>query len=97
MGKNDLSQEELQQRLRDACESADTVAVRLLLADPRVDPTARNNEAIRMARQNGHADVVRLLLADPRVEPDIKNKGGRKKKRRTSRNNKKVKRRISRE
>ena len=43
--------------------------MRLLLADPRVDPSADNNYAIRWAAYNGHTEVVRLLLADPRVDP----------------------------
>ena len=42
--------------------------VELLIADPRVDPTAKNNNAIRMASRNGHTETVALLLADPRVE-----------------------------
>jgi ankyrin repeat protein len=40
-----------------------------LLEDPRVDPTARNNEAIRMASENGHIEVVELLLENNRVDP----------------------------
>ena len=48
--------------------------VRLLLADPRVRlaPSADDNEAIRWASGNGHADVVRLLLADSRVDPNAR-------------------------
>jgi hypothetical protein len=48
-----------------------TEVVRALLADPRVDPAADNNEAIRMAAWRGHAEVVRALLADPRVDPGV--------------------------
>ena len=47
--------------------------VKLLLADPRVDPAARNNDAIREASINGHLEVVRLLLNDPRVDPSVDN------------------------
>ena len=43
--------------------------VRLLLADPRINPAENNNEAIRGASTSGHVDVVRLLLANPRVNP----------------------------
>ena len=42
--------------------------VKLLLQDPRVDPSDRNNGAIRLAHQNGHVEVVKLLLQDPRVK-----------------------------
>ncbi|PRP79798.1 hypothetical protein PROFUN_12552 [Planoprotostelium fungivorum] len=42
-------------------------AVRLL-RDGRADPSANDNEAIRMAAKNGHHEVVELLAADLRVE-----------------------------
>jgi len=51
-----------------ACEGEAEV-VRALLADSRVDPTADNNFAIRVASGYGYAEVVRALLADPRVDP----------------------------
>ena len=35
----------------------------------RVDPTAKDNQAIRRASQNGHIEIVRLLLSDSRVDP----------------------------
>ena len=41
-----------------------------ILADPRVDPSADNNFAIRIASEKGHMDVVKVLLADPRLSPD---------------------------
>jgi ankyrin repeat protein len=40
-----------------------------LLADPRVDPSAGDNAAIREASAKGHLSVVERLLADPRVDP----------------------------
>ena len=52
-----------------ACRYGRIEHVRLLLADPRVDPSVRSNAAIRWASEFGHADVVKLLLADPRVDP----------------------------
>jgi len=52
-----------------AAETGDALSVRLLLADGRVDPTSRNNEAIKTASANGHANVVRLLLEDGRANP----------------------------
>jgi hypothetical protein len=48
-----------------------TTVVERLLADPRVDPAANDNYAIRLASQNGHATVVDVLLADPRVDPAV--------------------------
>jgi len=47
-----------------ACKNGNAEVVRLLLADPRVDPTVSNEFAIRKAGQSDNADVVRLLLAD---------------------------------
>ena len=44
----------------------------LLLADPRVDPSADDNYTIRWASNNGHDKVVSLLLADTRVDPSTR-------------------------
>jgi hypothetical protein len=52
-----------------AVREGDAVTVRALLADPRVDPAANNNHAIRWASKNGRTEAVRALLADPRVDP----------------------------
>ena len=49
-------------------------AVNRLLADPRVDPSARDNTAIIEVCARGHLEVVERLLADPRVNPsDVNN------------------------
>ena len=32
-----------------------------------VDPSSRDNEAIRVASKNGHTDVVKLLLSLPKI------------------------------
>ncbi len=45
-----------------------TEIVKLLLSDPRVDPTTNNNTAIRRASRKGYTEVVRLLMTDPRVD-----------------------------
>ena len=37
--------------------------LKLLLQDPRINPSARDNYAIREASQNGHTECVRLLKA----------------------------------
>lgn len=37
--------------------------VKLLLEDPRVDPTVQRNAAVYLASENGHDKVVELLLA----------------------------------
>ena len=47
--------------------------MRLLLQDERVDPTARDSEAIRMVIQNGHDDVIQLLQQDERVRIGLEN------------------------
>jgi ankyrin repeat protein len=47
--------------------------VKLLLNEPRVDPSADDNCAIRLASKNGHFEVVKLLLNDPRGDPSAYN------------------------
>jgi ankyrin repeat protein len=44
-----------------------------LLEENRVDPSADNNKAIRIASQKGHLDIVNRLLEDPRVDPSAYN------------------------
>lgn len=53
----------------DAINGGDVGRVRALLANPKVDPTANNSEAIREAAQSGHVGCVRLLLEDGRADP----------------------------
>jgi len=51
-----------------ACRDGHTEVVRLILDLPLergVDPTARDNEALRHASLNGNTEIVRLLLALP--------------------------------
>jgi hypothetical protein len=55
--------------LAEASENGHVEVVRLLLTDPRVDPSAQNNYAICGASENGYLKVVRLLVTDPRVDP----------------------------
>ena len=47
--------------------------MKLLLNDPRVDPSADNNFSVRRASANGRVEVVKLLLNDPRVDPSADN------------------------
>ena len=42
--------------------------VRELLKDSRVDPSARDNQAIQLASKNGHSEIIQELLKDKRVE-----------------------------
>jgi ankyrin repeat protein len=46
-----------------------TDAVKLLLSDFGVDPSARNNAALINASEEGHLEIVKLLLSDARVDP----------------------------
>lgn len=49
-------------------ESGQTVGVRAMLNEtPGLDPSARNNQALRRAVRNGHTDIVQMLLMDPRI------------------------------
>jgi ankyrin repeat protein len=59
--------------IRLASKNGHVEVVKLLLNDPRVDPSAENNYAIRLASENGHVEAVKLLLNDPRVDPSAEN------------------------
>lgn len=52
-----------------ACEAGHAAVVKVLIADPHVDPAKDDNYIIRRAARNGHAEVVKLLLEDGRVDP----------------------------
>ncbi len=52
-----------------ATDNGNYLAVEVLLADQRVDPSYNNNRAILLASQHGYLEIVRLLLADSRVDP----------------------------
>ncbi len=43
-----------------------TDAVKLLLSDDRVDPSAQDNSALRSASRNGHLEIVKLIKSHPR-------------------------------
>jgi ankyrin repeat protein len=43
--------------------------VRLLLSDPRFDPSFDSNRTIVEAARNGNTEIVQLLLEDPKVDP----------------------------
>ena len=44
-----------------------------ILIDNGVDPSVKNNSAIRGAVECGHTEVVKLLLQDKRVDPSVEN------------------------
>ena len=50
-----------------------TDAVKLLLSDDLVDPSARNNAALAFALKGGYLDIVKLLLSDSGVDPSARN------------------------
>nr|QBK91392.1 MAG: ankyrin repeat protein [Pithovirus LCPAC302] len=47
--------------------------LKILLDDGRVDPSAHDNFAIRLASGNGYTEMVKLLLKDSRVDPSADN------------------------
>jgi ankyrin repeat protein len=49
-----------------------TDAVKLLLLDYGVDPSARDNQALINASYAGHLEIVKLLLSDARVDPSAR-------------------------
>ena len=68
-----LTMDIIQQDFIIYCKSGDIDKVKELLKDPRVDPSCRNNWAIRLSSEFGHLDVVRELLKDSRVDPSDRN------------------------
>ena len=57
--------------IRAACGKGHADIVKILLKDPRVDPSCINNECIRNSASYGHTEVVKILLQDPRVDPTV--------------------------
>jgi len=62
-----------------AVETGNVDFVRVLLADKRVDPNARDSEnrtALHLAVREKKIKVIRVLTEDPRVELEVRDKGG---------------------
>lgn len=55
-------------RVRKLMNRVDMDVIRLLMNDPRVDPSAEDNAALEYARDNGRRDIMELLYTDPRVD-----------------------------
>ncbi len=47
--------------------------VERLLKDPRVDPSANDQAAIKWSAYCGYTDIMEILLQDPRVDPSVNN------------------------
>lgn len=60
--------------IRRACEKANSAEfVRLLLLDPRVDPSAKESDALRSACRFNYTPVIELLVTDGRADPAARN------------------------
>jgi ankyrin repeat protein len=59
---------DLGEALSIAAEMGFTDAVKLLLSDSRVDPSAYDNIALCSAAGDGHIEIVKLLLSDSRLD-----------------------------
>ncbi|PRP78975.1 putative ankyrin repeat protein [Planoprotostelium fungivorum] len=51
------------------CEKGYTRMLRILMRQPKVNVTTKNNTPIRIASREGHDEIVRLLLKNERVDP----------------------------
>lgn len=69
----DIPSDEIPGILVSACEAGIVDMVRSLLLDDRVDPSARDNEAVIVAAKNGHSKIIALLIATEKVDPTAKN------------------------
>lgn len=52
-----------------ACEKGRLDIVKVMLKDPRLDPSTHRNYPLQLACTNGHVHVVKLLLQYQRVDP----------------------------
>lgn len=50
-------------------ETSRTEILKILLCDPRVDPSVKDNLPLKAACAYGYTDLVQLLILDPRVDP----------------------------
>lgn len=57
--------------LSDAAIAGNIDMIRILLADPRINPQDRGGKAFLVAIRNGYLDIVKLLLTDRRIDPSI--------------------------
>jgi hypothetical protein len=57
--------------IRQLAKKGDSKWLSELIINPLVDPSARDDEALRNACTNGHTDCVRLLLSDERCNPGV--------------------------
>jgi hypothetical protein len=69
----DIDVSEMPDLLISASETGLVDVVRSLLLDNRVDPSARDNEAIKVASKNGHTKIIEILIASERVDPTAQN------------------------
>jgi hypothetical protein len=58
-----------QEKFYKSVEDNDIQSVELLLNNPTVNPSFKNNEAIGLAAEHGFKSIFLLLLDDPRVNP----------------------------
>ncbi len=68
-----LIEDGLNNALCEATITENNLAIKVLLADGRADPSENNTDIIQWASAGGHTDIVKLLLSDPRVDPSAKN------------------------
>ncbi len=68
---NKLASDNLYHALISAINNGNYLAIKVLIENPKVDPSTKHNEAIIVASEKGKADIVRLLLTDYRVDPSV--------------------------
>jgi hypothetical protein len=68
-----ITSQTLQSFINQHSKSSHKDVFKMLLEDPRIDPSADYNYSIRVASENGHTEIVEMLLHDPRVDPSAWN------------------------
>ena len=56
-----------------ACQNGYDISVAKMLLEEKIDPSAKNNIAIRIASAHNRIKIVKMLLEDDRVDPGVKN------------------------
>jgi hypothetical protein len=52
-------------------QKGNAVLLKLLFTDKRIDPSTKEQYAIREATQHRHFEIIKVLLADERVDPSV--------------------------
>jgi len=71
-GRSEVTErDESNKALRQAAKQGKTEIVRVLMDDPRSDPSATNNFALKWAIKGGYDEIIDMLMGDERVQDKL--------------------------